>query len=298
MQVLHCPSNLKVHLAGTENKPHFHAARIMGCQYFLYTCFPWVYKRVFGNGKASTNKEAEIPELIAGNSLHAIQDSGLFTLLFGAMKDAPKDVSLINKWYDGLVDYTVNHGQPVTCVEVDAQKFLGPELTWEIRMRLRRDLPAKNRIINVFHLEDGKYGLDRMIEYADYIAISVPEMRIAGKSATVPALARYIKNKKPSIDIHLLGCTELGLLKQCRFCTSSDSTSWISGMRYGFLENHHINSIKESAVAEFVGVDKWDKVSEFFNSHKTSVICASIETAMRSYEKAAGPQDYRKPKTI
>ena len=38
-----------------------------------------------------------------------------------------------------------------------------------------------NRIINVFHIEDGQKGLDRLIEYSDYIALSVPELRILKK---------------------------------------------------------------------------------------------------------------------
>ncbi len=38
---------------------------------------------------------------------------------------------------------------------------------WDFRQRMKKDLP-NNRIINVFHLEDGMKGLDRMIEFAEY----------------------------------------------------------------------------------------------------------------------------------
>ena len=93
-----------------------------------------------------------------------------------------------------------------------------------------------NRIINVFHLEDGQEGLDRMIEFSNYIAISVPELRFMNKKEYLYRLASYIKNKKPSIDIHLLGFTEKTNLEKLKFCSSCDSSSWISGVRYGEVE--------------------------------------------------------------
>ena len=96
---------------------------------------------------------------------------------------------------------------------------------------MRERLP--NKQINVFHFEDGKKGLDRMIEYSDYIALSIPELRIIKKKEYVYQLANYIKNKKPEIDIHLLGCTEFDILRQCNFCSSSDSTSWLTPVRWG-----------------------------------------------------------------
>ena len=48
-----------------------------------------------------------------------------------------------------------------------------------LRENERNTFP-NNRIINVFHKEDGKKGLERLIEFSDYIAISVPELRVIG----------------------------------------------------------------------------------------------------------------------
>ena len=50
MKELHLPDNIKVHFAGAEVQNHFEAAKIMGVSYYLYTCFPWVSKMVFGKG--------------------------------------------------------------------------------------------------------------------------------------------------------------------------------------------------------------------------------------------------------
>ena len=132
-----------------------------------------------------------------------------------------------------------------TCVEIDCQKVLSPEAAWFFRERMRRLLP--NRQINVFHYEDGKDGLDRLIEFADYIAISVPELRIVKPKTfreDTKRLAYYIKDKKPEIDIHLLGCTDIKMLRECSFCTSADSTSWLQGVKYGFFRDLHKTELR------------------------------------------------------
>lgn len=302
MTKLHLPKNIKVHFAGCEVQNQFIGAMALGVMYGLYTCYPWVERKIFAKPKSpimplrwqKEDTERLIPKYISDNMNHVIQDSGLFTLMFGSQSSTNKDSKLINKWYDGLVEYTKNHGQPVTCVEVDCQKVLGVEAAWNFRQRIKNDLP-NNRIINVFHLEDGMKGLDRLIEFSDYIAISVPELRFAGKKNCVPNLARYIKSKKPSIDIHLLGCTEMKLLKECNFCTSADSTSWIAGKRFGFLRGHHIRGLDTNKVRDILtNPEGWNIVSEYNSPANTDFICASIELLKRDYEKAAGPQDYYK----
>lgn len=201
-----------------------------------------------------------------------------------------KDEHTVNMWYDGLVEFTLEHGSNVTCVEVDCQKILGVEKAWEFRQRIKKDLP-NNRIINVFHIEDGKYGLDRLIEFSDYIAISVPELRIANLKNYVPTIAEYIKNKKPEIDIHLLGCTELKLLQRCNFCTSSDSTTWTSSKRYGFLEERHVSEIVTEKIVDFIGQDKYDFVKSY-NPKTCDTLCLTVEFLKRKYENTCGNQDY------
>lgn len=297
MEELHLPNNIKVHFAGCEVQNQFLAVRKLGVSYALYTAFPFVERMVFGKGlspimplKTMTNPAVDIPRLCASSMKHCIQDSGLFTLMFGSRKGDHGE-SVVNKWYDKLVEFTNTHGNGATCVELDCQKVLGVEKAWEFRERMRKDLPS-NRIINVFHLEDGMKGLDRLIEYSDYIAISVPELRFAGKKKLVYPLARYIKRKRFKIDIHLLGCTELALLEKCRFCTSADSTSYKSGIRYGYVSNHHISTIRTDKIKEVVGQDNYDSIRETASEANTNALCLSIEILKRKYQKAAGYQDY------
>ena len=200
MEVLHCPNNIKVHFAGCEVQNQFVGVRELGVSYGLYTAFPFVERMVFGKGKSPIMPlrgmnipSLDIPRFCADNLKHCIQDSGLFTLMFGSCA-GKHDESIINKWYDALVEFTLNHASESTCVEVDCQKVLGVNKAWEFRERMRIDLP-NNRIINVFHWEDGKTGLDRLIEFSEYIAISVPELRVLGKKKYTYSIAKYIKSK-------------------------------------------------------------------------------------------------------
>lgn len=301
MEALHLPNNIKVHYAGAEVMNQFIACRELGINYALYTAFPFVERMVFGKGKAPImplkwmqKPEIDIPKIICDSSRHVIQDSGLFTLMFGSQKNVTKDETLVNKWYDNLVQFTLNHGQPVTCVEMDCQKVLGVEKAWEFRERMRHDLPH-NRIINVFHLEDGMKGLDRLIEFSEYIAISVPELRFAGKANWTGKIARYIKHKKPTIDIHLLGCTAKNLLKENTFCTSCDSTTYVVPKRFGFLGGRHIRNINTEAIIDYFGREHFDHVNEYNNEQNTRTLLLSIEHYRREYQKVCGTQDYNLP---
>ena len=297
MKELHNPDNIKIHWAGGEVIQQYIVAHTLGVRYTLYTAYPFVERMTFEKHcspiipfKWMTNPAIELPKELYNSNLHCIQDSGLFTLMFGSRK-GKKDECLINRWYDNLVQFTLNHGCPVTCVEVDCQKVLGVDKAWEFRQRIRKDLP-NNRIINVFHLEDGQKGLERLIEFSDYIAISVPELRFAKKKNFVYPLACYIKNKKPDIDIHLLGCTELELLHKCNFCTSADSTTWTCYKRYGYINNRHVSGINTKKIIEVVGKENYNTFLEYHNEMNVNTLVLSILMLMGKYEKSAGNQDY------
>lgn len=226
--------NIKVHFAGLENQDF---AQVLhecgGINYSLFTVFPFIANEVGIKPLKMTTCTIQSPIYLQKASRHTIMDSGLFTLMFGAHA-GQRDYKFIDKWYNLIVEFVLKNQYNKTVVEVDCQKILGVEKAWEFREQMKIDLP-NNRQINVFHKEDGQKGLDRMIEFSDYIAISVPELRALGQKNYTTKLAYYIKNKKPSIDIHLLGCTESKLLKELNFCSSSDSTSWQQVNRYGVL---------------------------------------------------------------
>lgn len=286
--------NIKVHFAAAEVMNQFYAVEKLGINYSLYTAFPFLERKVLNSKKSPLmpchlkGNDYEIPKYVASKSKHCIQDSGLFTLMFGSHK-GQKDEKLMNAWYDGLVDFTLNNNNNATCVEVDCQKILGVEKAWEYRERFKKDIP--NRIINVFHKEDGQKGLDRLIDFSDYIAISVPELRFLGQKNSVVQIANYIKNKKPNIDIHLLGCTELKFLKELSFCSSADSTTYIAGKRYGYIKGKHIKNIKKQNVIELVGEEIYNFINVWNNEQNTNFLCLNIYYLNQQYNLYAGSQD-------
>ena len=295
MERLHLPDNMKVHFAGLEKPNYQIVATQMDIQYALYTAFPFVFKRVFGKPiwpiprfKWMTNEETQVPAYLNHNMKHTIQDSGLFSLLFGKHKDKAT-VEMVYRWYDALVEFTLAHGQDVACVEVDAQAILGVKETWKLRERMRTDLP-KNRIINVFHIEDGQYGLDRLIEYSDYIAIG---SGVTKGNIYTKQLSSYIKAKKPEIDIHLLGCTNKKTLCECAtLCTSCDSVTWLTPNRIGEFDNGaRIENVNTKKIINMIGEDRWLQIRQQNGEKITNSSIVTAELFKRRFTKWCGNQD-------
>lgn len=292
-------NNIKIHFAGTEAFDRAYIAYDAGVRYFLFTVLPFIMDQ-FGIkwGTVDICKSIKSYERLPVIGKHVIMDSGLFSLMFGACKDVCPDESFIRRYKDAICNFIHEHkAYSFTCVECDCQKLLGVDLAWELRQQMRDQIP--NRIINVFHYEDGKKGLDRMIEFSEYIAISVPELRIV-KPKTYKEdtyrLANYIKEKKPEIDIHLLGGTEFEMVKRCNFCTSADSTSWISANRYGRILSNHISDIKPEKYKEIceraarllseMDVTPTESLARYFGNYWLSAYLHR-----QKYERYAGPQD-------
>jgi len=293
-------SNIKVHFAGNDGDEVFHCAQnAADVNYSLYTVYNFIANKKIEDDL--TLPDGHVIKDQCKIRKQTIQDSGLFTLMFGAKKDTKQTRESLTDWQDKLVKFVLQNQLSCTVVEIDCQKVLGVEEAWYFRERMRGLLP--NRIINVFHYEDGKRGLDRLIEFSDYIALSIPELRIVrGKQhrEDTRRLVDYIKCKKPNIDIHLLGCTDIKMLAENRFCTSADSTSWLAGIKYGFIrdgkERSHINHFKKEIfeqrkekVVEIYkkrGVELTDKRIRYTTN---ASLCA---TALKQkYEHVAGSQD-------
>ena len=292
--------NLKVHFAGSDGEERAYAAlQAAQINYRLYSCYKYIVKKApNADFRLPPNHVIKVEDV---ENRHVIQDSGLFTLMFGAGKGQKQTWESLTQWQDKLIAFVQQNHLKATCVEIDCQKILGPEAAWYFRERMRKKLP--NRQINVFHFEDGKKGLDRLIAFSDYIAIGVPELRIIKPKTfreDVRYLVQYIKNRKPEMDIHLLGCTDLKMLKQNKMCTSADSTSWLSGVKYGHFDDGFQKGPIKHFKRELVEQRK-RAVFERLNSRQAAIsdkaliytshasICATI--CKRKYEQASGPQD-------
>lgn len=263
-------TSVKIHFAVCETPDNFVCVKAAGSHYGLLTAFPFICPAIGLKPLLINNMlpVMDIPSWINRNVRHSIMDSGLFTLMFGGQA-GKKDAAFVEKWLWLLINFIKESKFAGSCVEVDCQKILSPEYAWKFRQTMREELP-ENRIINVFHLEDGQTGLDRMIDFTDYIAISVPEMRFANKKDQVVRIANYIKNRQPTIDIHLLGCTEYKLLRELKFCASADSSSWLGCVRYGHLKtikgNLHLNNFYRSGDLQKQYADKFFATAETYGA--------------------------------
>ena len=213
---------------------------------------------------------------------HAIIDSGLFTLMFGAKKGTPISEQFIIDWQDDYAKTINASNYKHSIVECDVQKVLSPEFAWEMRKKFKTQV--KNTIINVYHLEDG--NPDKLIDYADYIAVSIPELRFNVSREERYKITNYIA-RKASLKgkrVHLLGCTEKEMMKQFSFCYSCDSTSWKSGERY---DNHTSESYGGKISLASM---KQNHIEGFSTLSQLRGYYQAI-TKLADYKKFAGPQD-------
>lgn len=293
-------NNIKVHFAGSDGQEMFYAALCAAdVKYRLYSC----YRYIMGKSPDADFRlpDGHVIKVQDKKNRHVIQDSGLFTMLFGALKGQRQTLQTLMRYQDALIAFVQQNNLTATCVELDCQKILGTKEAWFLRERLRDRL--KNRQINVWHFQDGMKGLDRMIEFTDYIAIGVSEWRTV-KGAThrddIRYITHYIKNKKPEIDIHLLGCTDVKILAENTFCTSADSTSWLAGVKYGHFNDgtqaSHIKNFKQSIVQTRKAKVKaildergFTYASKSLQYATDASICATI--CKQKYTRATGPQE-------
>lgn len=188
--------NIKIHFAGAESMIRSELIlNAANANYSLFTIFPFLCDK-FGIKHGYQTKGYSYSEVARNNyskSKHTIQDSGLFSLMFGSFK-GDKDEKFYDRWYNALVETTSNGDYKGTIVEMDCQKVLGVDKAWHYRKKMKTELP-NNKQINVFHKEDGQKGLDQIIEFSDYIAISVPELRVLGKKIIQIKLHTILKIK-------------------------------------------------------------------------------------------------------
>lgn len=289
--------NIKVHFAGSDYDQNcLNSLELANIHYRLFTVYPAIVNKNldadFTDKTGTVSRQQKIFN-------HVILDSGLFTLMFGGGKGTVQTRDTLKLWQDKTFKFIQQNNFNGTLVEIDCQKVLGVDDAWYFRERQKTKLP-NNKMINVFHYEDGKKGLDRLIEFSDYIAISVPEIRIIKPKSfrsDTHKLADYIKNKKPSIDIHLLGCTDKKMLVENRFCTTADSSSWTGVYRFATIQGKNAYNIKSDVYQEaqnrwknFIGESDWNKLTTK-NKRKNTWELISAEIHKKIYTQYAGNQD-------
>lgn len=172
---------------------------------------------------------------------HLIIDSGLFTIMFGGAKDKEFTDDDMYAWFELYMNFiNNNHFKNANFVELDVQRVKSSELAWDLRREMKKRV-NKGTIINVYHLPDE--NPDKLIDYADFIAISHPELRKHVTEKERYELVKYISVKAAlkGKRCHHLGMTEKKYMQDFSFSFSADSTSWLSALRYGEVKTKSFN---------------------------------------------------------
>ncbi len=249
---------MRIHLASAENPEWSAVLRDLKYPFRLASYY------YLANDKARL--EAVLKDCEDGSNW--ILDSGLFTLMFGADKGKLKT-------FDQYRDYALRYREDVEkwgwrhpIVECDVQRVLGVDECNRIREEVFKDY--RGTVIYVWHIPEGIEGLKVLAAQHEYIALSVPELRVVYKqpSAGGPRVKRAlvellrIAKEAGSDKVHLLGCTEADLLRLPAY--SADSTSWYSSGRFGtgyIIERGVLRSVSAYS-------PKWDAWRKWILEHK------------------------------
>lgn len=220
---------MKIFLAGCEDIPFLKLTEVVGHKTVLFSYFHW---------KALGDKaKNEFIEFFQKNDdYEVICDSGLFTLMFGVGKGGNYDINYMREYTKEYID-TVKQFKikNLTIVESDVHKLLGMDAVFELRKYFEN---SGYKTLYVWHYEEGIDGLIKLADRYNYIAISVPELRILCKGkinyqhAVKDLEFRVRTQSSNNPKIHLLGNTVQNLM-ETNVSYSCDSTSWLSGGRWG-----------------------------------------------------------------
>lgn len=167
-----------------------------------------------------SKKEAEVVCKYKGFLL----DSGAFSFFGGDVVDWDQ---YVGTYIDFINKYKVEH-----FFELDLYAVIGTPKTEAIRARIEKETGKPT--IPVFHSRLGIEYYKNLCEKYSYIAISASGMYESKWTRQQPerlkAMVMYANHRK--VKVHGLGYTKLAMLKEIPFY-SVDSTSWLSGNRFG-----------------------------------------------------------------
>jgi len=229
---------VNIHLADTSGKgsTRLRMAMMGGHPYRLTSYFYLRGQKVAG----------EMMQVITDAPDQCIMDSGAYSLMFGTGKDS------IPKTYEAYLDYTRRYLDDLASwdyqgivVEMDAQRIIGVDAVLRLREEFK---PLGDRVMYVWHEPEGIDGLMKLARERSFIALGLPELRHIAETK-----GKKLRNRKHGLAkvmafnllrrvhqecgdrpprIHLLGCTVEDLM-ETQLAWSCDSTSWLSGIRFG-----------------------------------------------------------------
>lgn len=244
--------------------------------------------------------------LVGGHARNMVMDSGLYSFMFGSERGKmPSTYEAYRDYTRRYLDDIVKWGVDCFLVEADTQRLLGMEAT----LRLREEFaPLGSRVMYVWHQPEGIDGLIKLAQQRDYICLSIPELRMiasGGKTALGGStgakrlcddLLRRVHNACAGAPprIHLLGCT-VEVMMETRLAWSCDSTSWLSGVRFGngviwTHEGLHPVGLRSERFVRFqqLAMDAHPRAVDFARSQKNPdyyLACLTCAHAYGQYQR-------------
>lgn len=110
-------NNIKVHFAGSDGGEIFYAALLAAqTKYRLFSCYKYILKcRPDDDFRLPADHVIRVQDTV---NRHVIQDSGLFTLMFGAGKGQTQTLESLTEWQDKLIAFVQQNNLRCTCVEL------------------------------------------------------------------------------------------------------------------------------------------------------------------------------------
>ena len=223
---------MNIVLAGCEGIEKSIIAKETGCKFLLSSYYHLFYK----GSKSNSDRWVKFYHENKHN-INFIIDSGLFTMMFGAGRNNVYTKEDLLKYTDKYLETINKIGYEDYIVEMDVHKILGINELQIFREKMCQKYNP-NKIIFVFHYEEGFKNWKELVKKYNFIAISIPELRIIYKNQKekiiqlIKTMIKEARVIKPNINIHLLGCTQSDFMLQNGY-TTADSTSWTFGGRSG-----------------------------------------------------------------
>lgn len=210
-------------------------------------------------------KDWQVP-LIKSSDLF-ILDSGAFTFMNTGTKVNFND--FLSRYIEFINKYDVKY-----FFELDIDSIVGLSKVENMRYRLERE--TRKKCIPVFHKSRGKDYYQQMIKEYEYVAIGGIAIKNIKRNEY-----KYFKwfieeAHKQNCKVHGLGMTSIKELYKYKF-DSVDSTSWLSGGRFGSIyqyQNGNLKSIsfKNRRTTDYRKVNKhnfneWVKFQKFAELH-------------------------------
>ena len=268
---------MRLHLAGSETPIFYHCAKVAGAKSFLMSYYYAFYKKKKWDDALSV--------LRYDSTDNWIIDSGLFTMMFGSGKNQTYTREDLEKYTYKYLETMKKIEYTGTIVEMDVHKILGMDEVKDFRAIFEANWPL-DRTIFVWHIEERIEGLIAMCKKYPYIALSIPELRKVVKHISLEKylhqLLALCHKANPNIKIHLLGDTEVKLMSS-ELYTTCDSTSWLSGARYGIVSMNYIKDgkLKKTAVRH-KNLKNFQEVYESCAVAKSSIPQAALDKIEKS----------------